>query len=65
MDRYNDIEWLWVQKVVRADETHVELIRDRFITTFEYNTAEQCLRDFLYLKKKWRNYASDKRKNQS
>lgn len=65
MEKYNDIEWLWIQKVLRVDETHIDLVRERLITTYEFDTAAECLKDFLYLKKKWRNQYGKKRENES
>jgi hypothetical protein len=65
MRDYSDIEWIWVENVVRTDERHIEVIRNQFVTTYEFDTDAKCLEDFLYLRREWREYFGKKWENKS
>jgi len=54
MEDYNNINWLFVNKIERTSELTMEIVRDRHTAIYEFDTPAECLENFIQVKKMWR-----------
>jgi len=50
MRDYSDVDLFWVRRIIRVDEKHIEIVRDSYTSSYEFENASECLENFLYLK---------------